>query len=127
MAYLIEVPVAGGGQLVVQASDADMPAELVLAARPGEIATRASHTLEQALDQLKPAVGAIRDRLAAMAPDQVTVEFGIVLGAETGVVVAKGSTEVHFTVSLTWQRPQENGVPEPRTAPDEPRDDRAGR
>lgn len=127
MAYLIEVPVAGGGQLVVQASDADLPAGLVLAARPGEIATRASQTLEQALDQLKPAVAAIRDRLAAMAPDQVTVEFGIVLGAETGVVVAKGSTEVHFTVSLSWQRPPEDALPGPRTAADEPPDDRAGR
>lgn len=117
MAYLIEVPVQGGGHLVVEASDEDLPAELVLAARPGEIATRAGQTLEQALDQLRPAVRAIRNRLAAMAPDQATVEFGIVLGAETGVVVAKGTTEVHFTVSLSWHRPQENVLPGPRTAP----------
>lgn len=117
MAYLIEVPVEGGGHLVVQASDEDLPAELVLAARPGEIAARAGQTLEQALDQLRPAVRAIRNRLAAMAPDEVTVEFGIVLGAETGVVVAKGSTEVHFTVSLSWQRPRENVLPGPRTSP----------
>lgn len=40
-----------------------------------------------------------------MAPDEVTVEFGIKLGAETGIVVAKGSTEVHFTVTLCWKRP----------------------
>lgn len=127
MAYLIEVPVQGGGHLVVEASDEDLPAELVLAARPGEIATRAGQTLEQALDQLRPAVRAIRNRLAAMAPDQATVEFGIVLGAETGVVVAKGSTEVHFTVSLTWQRPRENVLPGPRTDPGDPPGNHAGR
>lgn len=112
MAYLIEVPVEGGGHLVVQATGEDLPAELVLAARPGEIAARASESLEQALDQLKPAVRAIRGRLAAMAPDELTLEFGIVLGAETGVVVAKGKAEVHFTVSLTWNRATA-GPPDP--------------
>lgn len=117
VAYLIEVPVEGGGHLVVQASDEDLPDGLVLAARPGEVVARAGQTLEQALDQLKPAVRAVRNRLATMAPDQVTVEFGITLGAETGVVVAKGTSEVHFTVSLTWTRPRENVLPGPRTSP----------
>ena len=115
MTYLIDVPVEGGGQLLVEASDADLPADLVLAARPGEVVARAGQTLEQALDQLKPAVQAVRGRLAAMAPDEVTVEFGIVLGAETGVVVAKGTTEVHFTVTLCWKRP-ETGMPSPAAA-----------
>lgn len=130
MAYLIEVPVEGGGHLVVQASDEDLPGDLVLAARPGEIAARAGQSLEQALDQLKPAVRAIRGRLAAMAPDQVTVEFGIVLGAETGVIVAKGTAEVHFTVSLSWSRPQENLLPGVgRTSPGQvdPPNNHAGR
>jgi Trypsin-co-occurring domain 1 len=33
----------------------------------------------------------------------VTVEFGLVLGVEYGIVVAKGKGEVHFTVTLTWK------------------------
>ncbi|MGO8882964.1 MAG: CU044_2847 family protein, partial [Streptosporangiaceae bacterium] len=56
-------------------------------------------SLDSALDQLRPALDVIRRRLEALAPDEVSVEFGIVLGAETGVVVAKGTTEVHFTIS----------------------------
>jgi hypothetical protein len=104
MSYLIEVPMEGGGRLVVQASDEDLPNELVLASRPGEVVARAGQTLEAAFDQLKPALGAIRTGLAAVAPDEMTVDFGIVIGAETGIVVAKGSTEVHFTVTLTWKR-----------------------
>jgi hypothetical protein len=39
-----------------------------------------------------------------MAADEVAVEFGIVLGAETGAVIAKGTAEVHFNVTLTWKR-----------------------
>ncbi|HZN18538.1 MAG TPA: CU044_2847 family protein [Micromonosporaceae bacterium] len=107
MTYLLDVPVEGGGRLLVQVSEEELPGGLELAAlRPGEVVARVEQSLEQALDQLRPAVTAVRDRLAAMAPDEIAVEFGIVLGAETGVVVAKGTTQVHFTVSLTWRQPE---------------------
>lgn len=56
--YLIEVPVEGGGRLLVQASEAELPGDLQLAAaRPGE------------------------------------------------VVVTKGTSEMHFGVTLSWKRP----------------------
>ena len=111
MAYLIEVPVDGGGRLLVAAHDDDLPRNLELAARgPGEIIARAGNSLEQALGQIKPAMHAVTDWLKAMSPDEATVEFGITLGAETGVVVAKGTGEVHFTVTLTWKH-ADQGAP----------------
>jgi hypothetical protein len=109
MSLLIEVPVEGGGRLLVEADPEQLPGELQLAsghAAPGEVMAKARQSLEQALDQLQPAMSAVLDRLKAVAPDEVGVEFGLTLGAETGVVVAKGSSEVHFTVSLTWRRPE---------------------
>jgi hypothetical protein len=103
MAYVIEVPVGDGGVLRVQATDEELPAGLELAAlRPGEVVARVGESLDAALEQLRPAVATIRRQLDALAPDEVGVEFGIVLGAETGVVVAKGTTEAHFTISLKW-------------------------
>jgi len=105
--YLIEVPVEAGGRLLVQVSDTELPGDLQLASpRPGEVVARARQTLEQALDQIKPAVSAVLDRLKAMSPDEVSVEFGLTLGAETGMVVAKGTAEMHFAVTLAWKRPQ---------------------
>lgn len=75
--YLIEVPVDGGGRLLVQASDAELPGELQLAsARPGEVVARARQSLEQVLDQVKPAMRAVLDRLVAMSPDEASVESG---------------------------------------------------
>jgi hypothetical protein len=75
--YLIEVPVEGGGRLLVQVSDAELPGDLKLdSARPGEVAARARQSLEQALDQIKPAIRAVLDRLVAMSLDEVSVEFG---------------------------------------------------
>jgi hypothetical protein len=104
MAYLIEIPVDGGGRLVVQVAEEDLPGNLVPASRR-EIVARAEQSLEKALEQLKPGVRAVLDQMASLGPDQVEVEFGVILGAETGIVVAKGTSEVHFTVSLTWKRP----------------------
>ncbi len=111
--YLLEVPVEGGGRLLVQVSDTELPDNLVLAsARPGEVVARAGKSLEHALDQIKPAVKAVLDRLVAMSPDEVSVEFGLTLGAETGLVVAKGTSEMHFAVTLGWKRspPETSGT-----------------
>jgi hypothetical protein len=107
MMYLIEFQVDGGGRLVVQVAEDDLPGGLALASlRPGEIVARAEESLEKALDHVKPAVQAVLDQMTSLGPDEVVVQFGVVLGAETGVVVAKGTSEVHFTVGLTWKRPE---------------------
>jgi len=105
MAYVIEVPVETGGRLLVQVGEDDLPGELELASpRPGEVIARARESVEAAIDQIKPAITAVTERLKAMAADEVAVEFGIVLGVETGAVIAKGTAEVHFNVTMTWKR-----------------------
>lgn len=107
MAYVVEIPIEDGGRLLVQAAEEDLPGGLELAAlRPGEVVTQARQTLEQALDQLKPAIQAVRRQLDEMTPDEVSLEFGVLLGAEAGAVVVKGKTEVHFNVTLTWKQPE---------------------
>lgn len=113
MSYLVDVPVEGGGRLLVEAAAWQLPGELELAAvRPGEVIARARESLEHCLDQIKPAVTAVTDRLQAMSPDEFTVEFGLTLGAESGLVVAKGSGEVHFAVTLSWHKQAEHGQAE---------------
>jgi hypothetical protein len=105
VSYLIDVPVEGGGRLLVEAADWQLPRELELAApKPGEVVARARASLEHSLDQLRPAVSAVAERLRAMSPDGFTVEFGLTVGAESGLVVAKGSGEVHFTVTMSWNK-----------------------
>lgn len=107
MGYLVQVPLEGGGTLTLQAPDDDVPGELELAAvPPGEVVVRTAKTLERALDELQPALASMLSRLVALAPQEVTVEFGIMLGAESGIVVAKGKGEVHFTVTLGWKPPE---------------------
>jgi hypothetical protein len=104
VAYLVEFPVEGGGRLVVQAAADELPGSLDLAARsPGEIVAKARESVEQALDQVGPAIDAVLGRLRALSPAEVTVKFGIVLSAEAGAIIAKGGADVHFTATLTWR------------------------
>jgi Trypsin-co-occurring domain 1 len=103
-AYLVEVPVEGGGRLVVEAGPSLLPAELELASpRPGRIVARARESLEESLDQIQPALAALTGRLRAMAPEEFTVEFGLTFGAEAGLFVASGKGEVHLNVTLSWK------------------------
>jgi hypothetical protein len=105
MTYILDVPVDGGGRLLVEAPAGPLPDGLELAAplRPGEVVARARASLEDALDQLKPAIEALHARLRDLAPSGISVEFGLTLGAEAGLVVARGHSEVHFAVTLSWE------------------------
>ena len=120
MAYLVEIPVDGGGVLRVQGSEEDLPDGLDLAARQGRgglVTMRAKESVQAALDEIKPAITATAARLRAMAADEVTVEFGLLLGMEGSAVIAKGKSEVHFTVTLTWRR-ADSELPAGRADPD---------
>ncbi|MEV0176448.1 CU044_2847 family protein [Streptomyces sp. NPDC050803] len=98
------------GQIVLLEVAGDGPAGVQRVSRGGVVAG-AAETLQQALGRVRPALGAVLDdaRSLARPPAEVTVEFGITLSAEAGVVVAKGSTEANFKVSMRWA-PQDDTV-----------------
>jgi hypothetical protein len=102
--HVIEIPVEGGRLLVQAAEDPAHDADDPSSPSPGFSVHQAAHSLSDALDQLRPAVETLHHGLSTMAPDETTVEFGIVLGGEAGVIVARGKAEVHFSVTLSWKR-----------------------
>lgn len=106
MAYVGEM-VLDDGQVVLLEVTGDGPAGVQRVSRGGGVAG-AAETLQQALARVRPALGAVLEgaRDLPRQPGSVTVEFGITLSAEAGVVVARGSTEAHFTVTM-------NGTSEP--------------
>jgi hypothetical protein len=104
MTYLLSI--SDGDNLVVFEVDrAEVPEDLVLASpESGGIADRARITLEQALGKLKPSLQKVVHVLSEVSPDETTVEFGLKIGGETGVIIAKGTTEVNFAVRMSWKR-----------------------
>jgi Trypsin-co-occurring domain 1 len=112
MTQIVEFPVMAGGVLRVQAVDDTPPRgdgqELVPASgAPRDQVRRAGETLEAALSSVTPALEVITRQLRRLSPHEVTLEFGLVLGVEHGVVIAKGKGEVHFTVTLVWRATDE--------------------
>jgi hypothetical protein len=100
------MPVQEGSDDVVvfEVDQNQVPDDLVLAARkPGGVADRAVVTLEDALGKLKPSLHKIVLFLKDLAPDDTVVEFGLKIGGETGVIIAKGTAEVNFTVRMSWK------------------------
>jgi Trypsin-co-occurring domain 1 len=108
VAVLVQVQVEDveGGTVVLVESDRDeIPGGLILAApEPGQAAARAARSLSASLEQLEPVLRTVKDKLVASAPEHVTVEFGVKLGGETGIILAKGTAEVNLKITMTWDR-----------------------
>ncbi|MGB8943775.1 MAG: CU044_2847 family protein [Streptomyces sp.] len=86
-------------------TDADLDGtDLELAAGNGLLA-RTRMSLQEALEQVKPTLAMVAETLRELGPDEAEVEFGLKMGGETGVIIAKGTAEVNFAVRLTWNRP----------------------
>lgn len=108
MAGVLSYPLGDGGVLAVEAASPGGEGGLELAAprerlKKAEERLRSSgETLESALDKVSPGLKTVAAKLRALSPDQATIEFGLTVTAESGVVVAKGSAEVHFTVTMMW-------------------------
>ncbi|MEV6297210.1 CU044_2847 family protein [Streptomyces sp. NPDC051896] len=77
---------------------------------PGGLARSSAETLQEALDHIRPALDTMASSVRQMVhrPDKVSVEFGIKLAAEAGVVVAKATSEANFTVTLEWSSAPDN-------------------
>jgi hypothetical protein len=95
----------GEDLLVFEVDPSEVSGELVLASpdEPGKVAERARVTLEEALAKLKPSLQKVVHLLKDMSPDETVVEFGLKIGGETGLIIARGTAEVNFTVRMSWK------------------------
>lgn len=94
----------GGEGAAVFEVDVDADATDLELAAGGGVVARARVSLDEALDQVKPTLARVADTLRELGPDAAELEFGLKMGGETGVIIAKGTAEVNFTVRLTWNR-----------------------
>ncbi|MCX3058222.1 CU044_2847 family protein [Streptomyces beihaiensis] len=105
MAPLVRIPLDDGSTLTVETDGAGEPAGHEES--PGiDRVGRGGDTLQTALARVQPALTAVVDHVRGLAhaPDSVTVEFGIKLSAQAGVIVAKAATEANFTITAQWSR-----------------------
>jgi len=101
---IAEFELESGGKVLVQAAE---PASGVRTRSGGDhhLIEKAKLTIEHSLQGVLPLVQSVRAKLAASlhSPAEMSFEFGIILTAEAGAVIAKSSLEAHFQVSVTWK------------------------
>ncbi len=106
MKRLVEFPSAQGDVIIVEvdapeSSSAATPRGL----SPRGVTEQAQVTFEDALAKAQPVAAALIDKLRSLEPDEATIEFGLLLNAEVGAVLATASTTAHYKVTLTWRKP----------------------
>ena len=107
MKRLIEFPLEGqpGATVILEVDEPEAPG-IARAARPDEVAERATDTFEAAVDKVTPAVQSLLEKVRHLAsePDEVSVEFGISFSAAAGAIIAKAGVEANFKLTLVWKR-----------------------
>jgi hypothetical protein len=104
--YLLGMSADVGGEdvLMFEVDGSEVTDDLVLSTpTPGQIVTKAQVSLQEALETVKPSLRKIKKALTELSPDEAEIEFGLKIGGETGVIIAKGTAEVNFTVRLSWK------------------------
>lgn len=78
--------------------------------------TKTGKKLEEALTPLRTIASSVINKLKGLElqPDEVSLELGMKITAESGVVLAKAGGEAHLQVTLTWKKSE---APQPPAAP----------
>lgn len=103
---LISMTLEDGGDetaVVFEVDGALTGSDLDLAADDGLVG-RARISVQDALDQVRPTLARVARTVRELGPDEAEIEFGLKMGGETGIIVAKGTAEVNFAVRLVWHR-----------------------
>ena len=67
----------------------------------------AAHTFDKGLEQVGPVMNAVVHRLrnTSTPPDKVTLQFGLKVSGELGLIIGKSSAEANFTITAEWNAP----------------------
>ena len=104
MKRYVSFPLEGGGEVVVEVEEPQSEYGAVAVSRPDKVAEKAAITFEQAVEQVRPAITAVVEKLRTLQPDEVNVEFGLKLSTAAGAFLASAAGEAHFKVSVTWKK-----------------------
>jgi hypothetical protein len=108
---LVEFPSETGEPILVEVDDVGLGDETRRGLSPSAVVEHAQTSFEDALEKAKPMATSLVGKLRAIGdaagspPDEVQVEFGIVLSAEAGAVLASASASANYKVTMTWKRP----------------------
>jgi hypothetical protein len=68
----------------------------------------ATQTLDRGLEQVGPLMNAVVTRMRATdtPPDKVTLQLGLKVSGELGLIIGKSAAEANFTITAEWSAPK---------------------
>jgi hypothetical protein len=105
MKDLVKFPLESGGFVYIETEVTDIEKGGLVKAGRG-LPDEATQSFEAAINSLSPIANTIVSKLIDIAnpPDEATVEFGLTLRADTGVIITKVGAEANFKINLKWVR-----------------------
>jgi len=107
MKRLVEFPLDQGGSVLVEVDEPSAgPVMRGLGKDRPALVEQADKTFEDATAAVTPAARSLIARLRSIdnPPDEIGIEFGVQLSAQTGAFIASVAAEANFKVSMTWRR-----------------------
>lgn len=103
MGELLKLQTEGGGAVLVEV-DPSSSGPVTRGGRGADAVVEATESLEQLVGRLGPAMRGIVSQLrtAAEWPEEVEVEFGVKLSADSNVIIARAGGEANFRIALKW-------------------------
>ncbi|MFF9623897.1 CU044_2847 family protein [Streptomyces griseosporeus] len=101
MTVLTRIPLEDGSSVLVEAAaGTEGP---VKAGRLGDFVQDMPATLQEALEPVTQLAQAALDQLRRARPDEITIEFGVVLSVGASAVITKGKAGCHLHVKVSWK------------------------
>jgi hypothetical protein len=107
MKRLVEFRLHQGGSVLIEIDEPSAgPTMRGFGKDRSTLVEQADKTFEDATAAVTPAARSLIARLRSIddPPDEVSVEFGVQLSAQTEAFIASVAAEANFSVSMTWRR-----------------------
>jgi hypothetical protein len=103
---LLKVPISNDGQEFIEVEVDQREVAGVELAADSSGKPEAKYSLTAALARALPVMrGAVQQlRSAVEQPDAMSIELGLKIGGETGIIFTRGTAEATFKLAMTWQR-----------------------
>jgi Trypsin-co-occurring domain 1 len=105
--HLVEFPLEQGGSVLIEIDEPPAgPVTRGLGKDHPALVEQAGKTFEDATAAITPAARSLMARIRAIddPPDEVGIQFGVQLSAQTGAFIASIAGQANFTVSMIWRR-----------------------
>jgi hypothetical protein len=103
---LVEFPLEQGGSVLVEVDESPVgPTMRGLGKDRPSVTEQADKTFEEATAAVTPAAASLLARLRSIGdpPDEIGIEFGVQLSAQTGAFIASVAAGANFKVTMTWR------------------------